>query len=133
MEIMENSVEKTINKTTNALAKELEVLNEKELHDLFIFFYQINHQNYNTIPADKFIQFLGSFKSNPFRIHEDKTSRKEFPTEWAGLVDDELEQVTGITGARFCHSTRFLVSCDSLETALKLIDKALSSEINKEQ
>ena len=54
-----------------------EVLNEKELHDLFIFFYQINHQNYNTIPADKFIQFLGSFKCNPFRIHEDKTSRKE--------------------------------------------------------
>lgn len=64
---------------------------------------------------------------------EDKTSRKEFPLEWAGLVDNELEEVTGIKGARFCHSTRFLVSCDTLETALKLIDKALSSEINQQQ
>ena len=32
MENIESSVEKTINKTTNALVKELEVLNDKELH-----------------------------------------------------------------------------------------------------
>jgi hypothetical protein len=77
MENIESSVEKTINKTTNALVKELETLNDKELHDLFIFFYQINHQQYNTIKAEKFIEFLESFKSNPFRKHEDKASRKE--------------------------------------------------------
>ena len=94
MENIENSVEKTINKTTNALAKELEVLNEKELHDLFIFFYQINHQNYNTIPADKFIQFLGSFKSNPFRIHEDKTSRKELIENLLSYTTDPMSLLT---------------------------------------
>ena len=91
---MENSVEKTMNKTTNALAKELEVLNDKELHDLFIFFYQINHQNYNIIPADKFIQFLGSFKSNPFIIHEDKTSRKELIENLLTYTTDPMSLLT---------------------------------------
>ena len=91
---MENSVETTINKTTNTLAKELEILNDKELHDLFIFFYQINHQNYNTIPADKFIQFLGSFKSNPFRIHEDKTSRKELIENLLDYTTDPMSLLT---------------------------------------
>ena len=94
MENMETSVEKTMNKTTNALAKELEVLNDKELHDLFIFFYQINHQNYNTIPADKFIQFLGNFKSNPFRIHEDKTSRKELIENLLSYTTDPMSLLT---------------------------------------
>ena len=91
---METPIEKTINKTTNALAKELEVLNEKELHDLFIFFYQINHQNYNTIPVDKFIQFLGSFKSNPFRIHEDKASRKELIENLLSYTTDPMSLLT---------------------------------------
>ena len=35
MEDIENSVDKTINKTTAALTKELESLNDSELHDLF--------------------------------------------------------------------------------------------------
>ena len=36
---MQATIENTINKMSNALAKELEVLNDSELHDLFIFFY----------------------------------------------------------------------------------------------
>ena len=44
MEHLENSVENTINKMTDALAKELETLNDSELHDLFMFYYRINHQ-----------------------------------------------------------------------------------------
>ena len=64
------------------------------------------------------------------RSMEDKTYRKEFPLEWSSLINEELERATGIKGARFCHTSRFLLSCDSLEAAFKLIDKALSSEIN---
>ena len=37
MEHLENSVENTINKMSNALAKDLEALNDSELHNLFIF------------------------------------------------------------------------------------------------
>jgi hypothetical protein len=94
MENIESSVEKTINKTTNALVKELEILNDKELHDLFIFFYQINHQQYNTIKAEKFIEFLESFKSNPFRKHEDKASRKELIENLLAYTTDPMSLLT---------------------------------------
>lgn len=31
------------------------------------------------------------------------------PEAWAGLVDEELEAVTGVAGARFCHKNRFIM------------------------
>ena len=96
MENMENPVEKTINKTTEALTKELETLNDSELHDLFMFFYQINHQHYNMIAYDKFSEFLESFKSNPFRKHEDKTFRKELIE---GLITYTTDQMSLLTAA----------------------------------
>ena len=94
MEHLENPVENTINKMTDALAKELEALNDSELHDLFIFFYQINHQHYNTTPPEQFMEFLGSFKSNPFRKHEDKTSRKELIENLLTYTTDPMSLLT---------------------------------------
>ena len=94
MEHLENSVENTINKMSNALAKELEVLNDSELHDLFIFFYEINHQNCNTIKPEKFIEFLESFKYNPFRKHEDKTTRKELIENLLTYTTDPMSLLT---------------------------------------
>lgn len=41
-----------------------------------------------------------------------------FPEEWAGLRDSGLEEVTGISGLRFCHSSRFLVAADTLDGAI---------------
>ena len=94
MEHLENPVENTINKMTDALAKELEALNDSELHDLFIFFYQINHQHYNTTTPEQFMEFLGSFKSNPFRKHEDKTSRKELIENLLTYTTDPMSLLT---------------------------------------
>ncbi len=96
MENMENPIEKTIYKTTETLTKELETLNDSELHDLFVFFYQINHQHYNMITSDKFSKFLESFKSNPFRKHEDKTFRKELIE---GLITYTTDQMSLLTAA----------------------------------
>ena len=138
-EILEEEIETIIGKV-KAKYQVLEIINQQEGTNLILPEYmpyedtvlseeKANNFNFVIFPSNR-----GGYNIKTLaKSQEDKTSRKEFPTEWAGLVDDELEQVTGITGARFCHSTRFLVSCDSLETALKLIDKALSSEINKEQ
>ena len=94
MEHLENPVENTINKMTDALAKELEALNDSELHDLFIFFYEINHQNCNTIKPEKFLEFLESFKYNPFRKHEDKTSRKELIENLLTYTTDPMSLLT---------------------------------------
>lgn len=54
---------------------------------------------------------------------EDRTARLEFPEEWGGLTGKELEDVSGIKGLRFCHSARFIVNCDSLDTVYKVFSE----------
>ena len=54
---------------------------------------------------------------------EDKTARLEFPEEWAGLTDSDLEEVSGIKGLRFCHTGRFIVSCNDIESVYQVFDK----------
>lgn len=53
---------------------------------------------------------------------EDKTARLPFPEEWAGLQDKELEDVSKIPGLRFCHTARFIVSCNDLDVVYKVLD-----------
>lgn len=53
---------------------------------------------------------------------EDRTAKKLFPVEWAGLQDEELEKVSNISGLRFCHTARFIVNCASLEAMYKVLD-----------
>lgn len=48
------------------------------------------------------------------------TSRKLFPKEWAGLKDKELQKVTTVETARFCHNKCFICAVDTKEDALKL-------------
>lgn len=57
----------------------------------------------------------------------EKASRKPFPESWAGLRDSELEQVTGVMGAKFCHTARFLCTADSREAAIALAQTALDA------
>ena len=53
---------------------------------------------------------------------DDKTARKLFPEEWAGLQDSELEGVSGIVGLRFCHTGRFIVNCANEEALDKVLE-----------
>ena len=48
------------------------------------------------------------------------TSRKLFPKEWAGLKDKELQKVTTVETARFCHNKCFICAVETKEDALKL-------------
>ena len=54
---------------------------------------------------------------------EDKTARMDFPEEWGGLDGEELEKVSGIKGLRFCHVGRFIVSCDTYDAVLQVLNK----------
>lgn len=49
---------------------------------------------------------------------EDRTARMDFPAEWAGKVDAELKQISGISDLRFCHVGRFLIASETLEGAV---------------
>lgn len=53
---------------------------------------------------------------------EDRTARMDFPKEWAGLCNEELENVSKINGLKFCHLGRFIVSCANKEVVYKVLD-----------
>lgn len=63
-------------------------------------------------------------------ITDDYTSfvyRKYLPESWAGKVNEELESVTGVIGARFCHNHRFVAAANTKEGILKMAEIALNS------
>jgi uncharacterized UPF0160 family protein len=64
-----------------------------------------------TVPVE-----LGSFED-----------RKSLPTPWAGLSDKELQDVTGIDDAMFCHNGLFIAGCNSLESTMKMAAMALEA------
>ena len=52
--------------------------------------------------------------------------RCPLPLEWAGLLDQDLKKVTGISGAVFCHKGRFVSVWETKEDVLKALEKVLS-------
>ncbi len=52
----------------------------------------------------------------------DRTSRKLFPEEWAGLQGTELEEVSGVVGLNFCHTGRFIVNCSNFEAMTNVLN-----------
>ncbi len=52
-------------------------------------------------------------------------NRKNFPKLWAGLRDEELQKITGVPDAIFCHRGLFLAVAKSKEGAIKLAQIAL--------
>ena len=53
--------------------------------------------------------------------------RKMFPNSWAGLRDEEFQNISGVSDGVFAHPKRFLVGAKSREGAIKLAKKALNS------
>ncbi|MFA6256831.1 MAG: MYG1 family protein [Candidatus Paceibacterota bacterium] len=53
------------------------------------------------------------------------TNRKDLPESWAGLKDEELQKVTGVADAIFCHRARFTAVAKSKEGAIKLAELAV--------
>lgn len=61
----------------------------------------------------------------PPSFEERMKVRLLLPHHWAGLLDDELRQVSGIPGAVFCHKERFISVWKTREDALKALDYVL--------
>jgi len=62
-----------------------------------------------TVPAE-----LGTFEN-----------RKELPQAWAGLSDKELQDVTGIDDAMFCHNGLFIAGAKSFKSTMEMASIAL--------
>lgn len=88
--------------------------NEKANDILFVVFPS-NRGGYNwqCVPAS-----LGSF-----------AQRHPVPQEWRGLSGKELQEVTGVTTATFCHPAGFIGGAETREDAIRLAEIASDSEI----
>jgi uncharacterized UPF0160 family protein len=53
--------------------------------------------------------------------------KKLFPFAWAGKSGKELQEISGVKDAAFCHLGRFIVTANSKEGAVALAEKALSA------
>lgn len=54
-------------------------------------------------------------------------NRKDFPQAWGGLKNEELQKITGVLDALFCHRGLFLVVTLSKDGAIKLAEIAVKS------
>ena len=68
-------------------------------------------------------------KTQIFYIHGGMTfkNRKDLPKSWAGLVDEELQKISGVPDAMFCHRGLFVANAKSREGAIKLAQIAVQS------
>lgn len=64
-----------------------------------------------TVPVE-----LGSFED-----------RKPLPKQWAGLSDNELQQVSGINDAMFCHNGLFIAGAESFESTMRMASIAVNA------
>jgi uncharacterized UPF0160 family protein len=51
--------------------------------------------------------------------------RVPFPKEWGGLMDEDLQEVTGVKDAMFCHKALFIAGANSKEGIIKMVNIAL--------
>lgn len=90
-----NNLELT--KVKDTLAKELDSLNAEELHEFFMFFYRMNHNQGNMIHLDRFEEFLENFDSNPFKLNEDKKFKKQLIDNVIEFAFDHISLITVAT------------------------------------
>lgn len=55
-------------------------------------------------------------------------NRKDLPASWAGKRDRELQAVSGVADAIFCHNARFMATAKTKEGAWQLAKIALQNE-----
>lgn len=61
----------------------------------------------------------------PPTFEERMRVRVSLPMKWAGLLDEELQTISGIEGAVFCHKERFISVWKTREDALKALKLAI--------
>lgn len=58
----------------------------------------------------------------PPTLEERMKVRVPLPQEWAGLLDDDLKRISGISGAIFCHKGRFVSVWETKEDVFKAVE-----------
>lgn len=66
-------------------------------------------------------------------VASERSLRKHLPTAWRGLRDYELEVVSGVQGATFCHQAGFTAATKTRSSAIALAMVALKAPVSMSQ
>ncbi len=116
--------------------KKLDLL-YKEADDKRVLWVEENLSLGKAFPKYPELLFLVKRRGDRWVIHsvakdnKSKEVKKEMPESWCGLRGEELEVVSGVRGAIFCHSGGWIALVDSKASAEKMVKKLLSSEDEK--
>lgn len=91
------------------------ISNNDKAKDILFVIFPSNRGGYNICSVPK---ELKSFEN-----------RKKFPKNWAGLKDSELQELTGVEGAIFCHNARFIAGAKTKQDAYKLASLAINNNL----
>ncbi|WP_108398041.1 MYG1 family protein [Devosia submarina] len=67
------------------------------------------------------------------RADEGFETRADLPASWAGLTNSDLERVTGIAGASFCHNKLFVAAARTREAALSMAELAVKRHLENSE
>lgn len=111
--IVANAIEKAADPRVIVLEKytpwKTTVLNLSQDALFMVYPSQTGQWRIQTVPVE-----LGSFED-----------RKKLPEPWAGLSNKELQDVSGLDDAMFCHNGLFIAGCASFENIMKMAAMAL--------
>ncbi|MDP1608516.1 MAG: MYG1 family protein [Chlamydiales bacterium] len=82
---------------------------------------EVHPAQFVVMPAGKHWKLRAVPPSNHERLH----MRKPLPQSWAGLRDEQLQELTKISGAIFCHKGRFISIWETKEDAIRASRLAL--------
>lgn len=70
----------------------------------------------------------GDWTLNGIKLSGDTfDQRADLPESWAGLTDTDLEDASGVKGAKFCHNARFIAVANSREAILAMAERAVQA------
>jgi uncharacterized UPF0160 family protein len=67
------------------------------------------------------------------RADEGFETRADLPARWAGLTNGDLERVTGVHGASFCHNKLFVAAAKTRDAALAMAELAVEEHLHRQQ
>jgi len=138
---------KCVNMAKEILSREMIQSQDTVLAEESIATIYKNTKDKRIIVLDKnypFEYILYSFPEPLFAIYPRKTdntwgvkavrnnpktfvNRKNLPQSWSGLRNEELQKITGVEDAVFCHRALFMAVAQSKEGAIKLAQIAVES------
>ena len=66
------------------------------------------------------------------KYDEGFTQRADLPAAWGGLSGAELEEVSGVPGAKFCHKALFIAAASGREAIMKMAELAVEEARRRE-